>query len=103
MPLYLVQDEDGPTYVFAVSWQDALWAWQNYIRKQNEVPGEDYGEPDDPQGIQLVCETRECLITTAALSTLPHSHQAAQSLQTVEEHHQPPTAREEDPPAPGKF
>lgn len=57
--LYHVQDPDRPLYVLAPDWIDALRAWQNQIRRENDMgPGEEF----QPTGIQLVARHDEIVL-----------------------------------------
>lgn len=60
MNLYYIQDADRPMWVVAIDWQDALDKWKAKIREENE------GECDEPEGIQLVCESDDLLLPEGA-------------------------------------
>lgn len=70
MPLYYVQDGDRPMHVLAKSWQGAVFAWRNRCCVENEgtSPAE-----HDPQGIMLVAENDDIIVTIEAHRDLDNS------------------------------
>ena len=75
MPLYHVQDSDRPMYVLADGWGEAVKLWQDRIRLENEEPDQEYGEPDQPQGVNLVCDDDEFLMVVEAPSAKDKEHE----------------------------
>lgn len=63
MNLYHVQDSDRPMYVLAHDWQNALARWKARVAFENDC-GPD--EMEEPQGIALVCEQDDLILTALA-------------------------------------
>jgi len=60
MKLFHVQDTDRPMYVLAPNWGEAVKIWQDSVTDENEAGC--CGEPDQPSGVNLVCEEADLLL-----------------------------------------
>lgn len=62
MNLYHIQDSDRPLWIVAASWSAALSTWKQDVAQENDM---DPNEVEEPQGITLVCEAHELIVTEA--------------------------------------
>ncbi len=61
MNLYLVQDSDRPLYITAKTMQGALAKWRRKVFDENKEHYEDITDMEEPQGVQLICESNDLL------------------------------------------
>lgn len=57
--LYHVQDSDGPMWVAAKDYTQAIARWKQVVAAESGEPLEDI---DEPAGVTLICEADELLL-----------------------------------------
>lgn len=57
--LFQIQDLDAPMFVAALSWEEALAKWRDFVADKNRIAADDV---EGPRGILLVCKASQLLL-----------------------------------------